>query len=235
MRTRRQFLASLLTPAGPCYAICGLDGEVLEQSGSCAANPPGSTIKPLIATLLNPALRFLCLRRLRVSGLRLDCSHAPIAGPVDVETALAASCNSWFAQAARRLDAAAVMRLIQSEGGQAGGARTEDELTLQVLGIHAVFFTPASLARVYVRLRRTASPAIRRGLEGAMTYGTASRSAGGRLILAGKTGTVLQGAWFAGWSDREVIALFTPGGAGAADAAPAAAEILAKWRAGSAV
>lgn len=233
MPTRRKVLAALFAPAGPCFVICGFDGRVLKQGGFCGQNPPGSTVKPLIATLLNPALRFPCLRKLRVSGLRLDCSHAPVPGALALETALAASCNSWFAQASRRLEPTAVMRLIQAEGGQAGAARTQDELVLQVLGLHAVFFTPAALARAYARLHQFASPAIRRGLEGAVAYGTASQSAGTPILLAGKTGTVLQGGWFAGWSNRAVIALFLPDSTGAAGAAPAAKEILEKWHAGS--
>ncbi len=235
MLSRRRVLALISAPAGPCFVLSGFTGQVLRQGGSCGPNPPGSTVKPLIATLLNPALRFRCLQRLRIAGRRLDCSHSPIQSPLDLETAIAASCNSWFAQASRRLDPAAVMRLLHSFGAQAGAARSPDEFVLQVLGLQAVFFTPAALVRAYVRLHRSAPPAIRRGLEGAMTYGSASRLAGSPIILAGKTGTIPQGAWFAGWSDRAVIALYAPGGSGAADAAPAALRILAQWHAGSPV
>jgi membrane carboxypeptidase/penicillin-binding protein len=145
---------------------------------------------------------------------------------------LAASCNSWFAQAAQRLDGVAVLRAIQARGGRANLAATREELVLAVLGLERVWFTPAVLARAYARLRQEGPASVRKGLEAAITYGTASQAATSGLLQAGKTGTVREGAWFAGWTDRAVIAVFVPGGTGGADAAPIAREILSRWHAG---
>ncbi len=233
MQTRRALFASLLARIPECHCICGLDGKVLEQPSLCAPQPPGSTVKPLLAGLLQPGWRFACQRTLRIQGRRLDCAHAPLQGTLDLETALAASCNSWFAQAAQRLDGVSVQRTIQTWGGRADVVRTKEELVLAVLGLEQVWFTPVALARAYARLRREAPQAVRRGLEAAISYGTAAQASGSGLVQAGKTGTVREGAWFAGWTDRAVIALFVPGGTGGADAAPAAREILRKWHAGS--
>jgi len=233
MTTRRSLLASILAPRSECHCICGFDGKVLEQPSLCGPQPPGSTVKPLLAGLLEPGRRFPCQRTLSIGGWRLDCVHAPLQGPLDLETALAASCNSWFAQAAKRLNGVSVQRAIQAWGGQATMAATPDQLVLVVLGLEKIWFTPVALARAYARLRREGSQSVRKGLEAAISFGTAAQAAGGHLVLAGKTGTVRGGAWFAGWTDRAVIAVFVAGGTGGADAAPAAREILKRWHAGS--
>jgi membrane carboxypeptidase/penicillin-binding protein len=161
----------------------------------------------------------------------MDCSHLPIHGALDLETALAASCNNWFAQAARRLEGLTVQRTVQSFGGRAAAA-TPVELCLVVLGLERIWFTPNALAKAYARLRREGAPAVIRGLEGAVRRGTAMEAGGGSLILAGKTGTVRNGGWFAGWSDAAVIAVFVRGGTGGGDAAPEARRILAEWHGG---
>lgn len=230
MLTRRAWFGTLIAAREPCYCICGFDGSVLRAPLACAAQPPGSTLKPLLAGLMGSGWQFRCSRRLRVQGHMLDCAHTPILGPLDLETALAASCNSWFAQAARRLEAGSVQRTIQSFGGRATAARTMDELLLVVLGVEKVWFTPGALAGAYARVRREAGQAVLRGLRAALTEGTAARAVG--LFEAGKTGTVRGGGWFAGWTDRAVMAVYVEGGTGGGVAAPAAREIMARWLSG---
>lgn len=228
MATRRGFLAWGMGSETPCHAICDFNGRLLRQPRNCAERAPGSTVKPLLAGLLAPEERHLCLRQVEAGGRRLDCVHAPVNGPLDVETALAVSCNSWFAQASRRLDGLTVQRAVQAWGGKATAATTADELCLVVLGLERIWFTPGALARAYARLRREGAAAVVRGLEASVRYGTASAGGAGEFE-AGKTGTVREGGWFAGWAEREVIAVFVAGGRGGADAVPAARRILAQW------
>lgn len=227
MLSRRRILTALLPPTQQRHAVYALDGRVLDLSAAEIAAAPGSALKPLYSGLLDPSLRFQCQRKLAVGSHRLDCSHAPLLGPVDLETALAASCNSWFAQAAARLDPAAVVRAIRAQGGEVVPPAGKEQPLLVALGVDRVRFTPLALARAYARLKPVVTPAVLRGLSMALESGTAAAARG--LYLAGKTGTVLEGGWFAGWTDRLAVAVFIPGGSGAHDAAPAALRLAQKW------
>ncbi|MCU0248420.1 MAG: hypothetical protein MUC42_17760 [Bryobacter sp.] len=227
MLSRRRLLAAFATPAGARHAVCRLDGTVLDLTPAPSALPPGSVLKPLYAGLLDASVRFRCGRKLTVESHRLDCTHAPLLGPIDLETALAASCNSWFAQSARRLDPSALVQRIRAQGGEVNAPATRDQLVLTALGIQGVRFTPLAIARAYARLRAEAAPAVLRGLSLALESGTAAPARG--PYLAGKTGTVHEGGWFAGWTGRVAVAVFIPGGNGGADAAPAALRLAQIW------
>lgn len=226
MLSRRSLLAGFAARVKVSHAVCRMDGSVVNLSPAAGAVSPGSTLKPLYAGLLDPTLRFRCLTKLTVGGHRLDCTHAPLPGAIDLETALAASCNSWFAQAAPRLDPGALVRRVRAQGGEVSSPLTKDQLILTALGIQRVRFTPLALARAYARLSTGVSPTVQRGLRLALENGTAAAARG--PFIAGKTGTVLEGGWFAGWTEGFAIAVFIPGGNGGADAAPAALRIAQK-------
>jgi cell division protein FtsI/penicillin-binding protein 2 len=240
MTSRRALILGLLTPppAAAAVVLRASDGAVLRIDNDGAARarslPPGSAGKPLLLSALDPALRFPCLRRLRLSGHTLDCSHLPLAAPLDAYTALAASCNSWFAQAALHSGAEELHRTLLRAGASASLARTPEELQLQALGLEAVRFTPLALARSYCRLARLGPDALRDALARAVRDGTAQLAALPGLEVAGKTGTARGASWFAGFAPasdpRIVVVVQLPNGRGGSDAAPLAREIFEWWR-----
>jgi penicillin-binding protein A len=227
--------------------------------------PPGSTLKPFVlAALLNSGrLRegasYLCPGRLRIGGRMLDCSHPKLALPVQIDTALAYSCNCFVARAAegfapgefaRELTALGFASpsglLSNSEvGGRIHPANSVDEQKLQVLGEARVEITLAELASAYCRLAaKIARPElrpIRAGLEECVEFGTAQNAKLTDIQVAGKTGSVLTPvgepiAWFAGFlpstAPEILVTVMLRGRSGGADAAPIAREILMAYRAG---
>jgi len=234
-------------------------GSGLAVAGRFLA-PPGSTLKPLVLAALVTSGRltadesYVCPVSLRIGGRRLDCSHPPIDAPIRVETALAYSCNCFVAHMAeqfapRELAAALARAGLEAPsgltGGDEAGGRPEpvgagDAQKLQALGEDHVWITAAGLANAYRLLARSAPEAVRRGLEGAVNYGTARNAQIRGAQVAGKTGSVLapsgeQLAWFAGFMpsrDPEVVVtVMLRGRSGGGDAAPVAQRILQAYRA----
>ena len=238
MMTRRAMLASLLPPGAVTVALRVRDGAVVACSDQTRARgvlaAPGSAVKPI--TLLSMTRRgpLHCRRKLEVDGRRLDCTHAPLVTALDAETALAASCNCWFAEHARDLDAGVFLRALLRSGAEARLARTPDELVLQALGLDGVRYAPMALAKAYRELAQSGDAVVRAGLERAVREGTAQLAGLDGLIVAGKTGTSREGAWFAGFAPAQgahvVVVAYLPGGRGGADAAPAAREIFEWWQ-----
>ncbi len=238
MISRRAMLAILLPPGAVTVALRVRDGAVLQCSDERRARgilaAPGSAVKPL--TLLAMAERgpAHCRRKLVVGGRRLDCTHTVLAAEVDAETALAASCNCWFATRAREMDAGALHRALLRVGADARLARTEDELVMQALGVEGVRFSPMALAGAYRGLAASRDAVLRARLERAVREGTAQMAGLDGLMVAGKTGTSREGAWFAGFAParepRVAVVAYVPGGRGGADAAPAAREIFEWWQ-----
>jgi cell division protein FtsI/penicillin-binding protein 2 len=238
MISRRTMLAALVPTVPVTVALRVRDGALLRCSDQTRARrllaAPGSTVKPL--TLLAMKLRgpLHCGRKLEISGHHLDCSHAPLAGQVDAETALAASCNCWFATRARTMDAALLHQALLRSAAEARLAHSEDELVLQALGVEGVRFAPMTLAQAYLGLATSSDAAVRRGMERAVLEGTAQLAALEGMSIAGKTGTSKEGAWFAGFAPaanpQVVVTAYVAGGRGGADAAPAAREIFEWWR-----
>lgn len=186
------------------------------------AAAPGSVLKPLSASALDPAdAAVACSGRLSIAGIGLDCSHAPRAQPLDAASALALSCNEWMAAHAAAMDPRALARVLAGADYQQP-ADTE-ALQLLALGVRGIRVTPGWLARSYLRLLREAHAAILRGLELAVAEGTAS---GAQPALGGKTGTSREAAWFAGYGARLLLVIALPGGTGAGDAAPLAGEVF---------
>lgn len=203
-----------------------------------AEAPPGSAVKPftLKALLRGGASTALCRRTLSINGQRLDCSHPPVSEPLTPASALALSCNSWFAAMASKLPPELLWRELNAAGLTAGIARSRDSLILQALGIDGVQCTPLAMARAYRRLAldRANSPAqftpLYEGLADSVNRGTSMAAGPGVL---GKTGTTKDGAWFAGFNQEIVLAVYLFLGTGGADAAPIAGEVFAAWRSGS--
>jgi cell division protein FtsI/penicillin-binding protein 2 len=228
--------------------------------------PPGSTLKPFVlASLMDSGkLRadesFPCPGKLTIAGHSLDCAHPRLAEAMRVRTALAYSCNCFVARMAARFEAGELARSLARDGfrsptgllgprevsGRLRNAAPPDATRLQALGEEGVAITLAELALAYLQLalRLNAAPRLQpvlEGLEDAVAYGTAQRARIPGAVVAGKTGSVRNGAgvplaWFAGFvpsrAPKAVVAVVLQGYSGGSDAAPAAGRILEAWRAG---
>lgn len=190
---------------------------------------PGSSIKPFVLYALlesrkmNPNEPFVCPYKLTIDGRRLDCTHPENTGPLLPASALAYSCNNFFARFASRLTSAELARALGQWGftsatrlagdeltGEIVAARTPRELQLEALGEFGIHVTPLELLQAYRRLAlRRRDPAahgaslniVFEGLEGSVRYGMATGAKTEGLSIAGKTGTAQadEGAWTHGW------------------------------------
>jgi len=239
MISRRHIFAAFAAAGsrgGAAVALRIEDGALLRAENERAAAgrgaAPGSALKPWLLEALRPWRPRACSGKLRIADHRLDCIHAPVAGALDAETALAASCNQWFAASALAARPRRILQRLQEGGAQARLAQTPEELQLQALGLEAVSVTVFAMARIYRRLALEGGPVVAAGLRRAVTEGTAQAAQVDGIEIAGKTGTSRDGAWFGGFAPagRPAIALavFQPGGRGPRDAAPAAAELF-QW------
>jgi membrane carboxypeptidase/penicillin-binding protein PbpC len=83
-------------------------GAVLASAGESRRRAPGSTIKPLLLEyalehgIVRPEMEVYCRRNLHVGGRALPCTHPADLPVFTAESALAESCNTWFAEMARR-------------------------------------------------------------------------------------------------------------------------------------
>ncbi|HEX8799022.1 MAG TPA: penicillin-binding transpeptidase domain-containing protein [Terriglobales bacterium] len=223
---------------------------------------PGSSIKTftLIALLdagkINEQTTLMCQRSLTVGGHQLNCTHPDVKQPFDPATALAYSCNTYFAKLATRLSPselrdnfvkfgfAAPTGLAPNEvAGSIPLTTNQTELELQAIGEGGVHVTPLELLRAYQNVALLAQKRdpklapVFAGLEGSVSYGMGHLARPeATLKVAGKTGTSLveegswRHAWFAGYApaDKPEIALvvFLEKGHGPTDAASAAREIF---------
>jgi cell division protein FtsI/penicillin-binding protein 2 len=213
----------------------------LELARTRAASP-GSAIKPftLRAWLethgADVAEKWMCPRQLRISGRRLDCTHPDLAVPLAAAGALAYSCNTYFAHLALGLRAAEFARSLRRVAATVSSASTPEELQLQALGEWGIEVTPMELLQAYRRLAlerdNPALAAVFEGLDGAVEYGSARLAGTPGLHVAGKTGTGLGHAWFAGFAGASkekpeiVVVIFLDQGRGGSDAAPVAGEVF---------
>lgn len=188
---------------------------------------PGSAFKPftLITLLESRKLTatdsLVCRRNLHVGKHDLSCSH-PQTGPLQAASALAYSCNDFFATFGLRLSAADLQAAFDRAGfGAPSGfvpneavgfirpARTDEERQLQAVGEGEMKVTPLEMLAAYrmLALRRTAprvnetERTVFSGLEQATSYGMARLASTPEVKVAGKTGTPRtdQGAWTNGW------------------------------------
>jgi len=198
---------------------------------------PGSTLKTfvLFALLesgkLRPVESYVCPYHLTIAGLRMDCPHPVKTGSMFPASALAWSCNNFFARMATRLAPAELARSLARWGftsatrtasderiGEIATARSQSELQLQALGEFGIHVTPLELLQAYRRLAlRRRDPAshgpaldvVFDGLEAGVRYGMASAAHTDRLSVAGKTGTAMaegghgSHGWFAGYAPAD--------------------------------
>jgi cell division protein FtsI/penicillin-binding protein 2 len=239
------------------------DGHIMavvrEADAGRMASAPGSTLKPLFLAAalhdgrVHPETTVVCRGDLRIAGRDLACTHPRERNVFDAEQALAYSCNTWFANLARRFspeEATAVLRtaglgsrtglLHDESAGFLNKPAGEANVQLLVLGIDGVTTTPLQLATAYLRLARRldAEPLVRRGLEGSVTYGMAHNAATAGITIAGKTGTASNPGeawthgWFAGIASRGakqiVLVIYLPHGNGS-DAAALAHRFFVLW------
>jgi penicillin-binding protein 2 len=188
---------------------------------------PGSAFKPftLLALLQSGKLSatdsLVCRRNLHVGGHDLSCGHPQI-GPLQAVSALAYSCNDFFATFGQRLSAAELQSAFVKAGfasrsgivadeavGFIHPARSDEERQLQAVGEGEMKITPMEMLAAYrgLALRRTAGRAsdaeqtVFLGLEQSTSYGMSRLASVPETKVAGKTGTAGtdQGAWTNGW------------------------------------
>ena len=188
---------------------------------------PGSAFKPftLLALLksgkLAPTDSLVCRRNLHVGTHDLSCSH-PQTGPLQAASALAYSCNDFFATFGLRLSAQELKGAFDDAGfGSPSGlapeegagfihlASTDEERQLQAVGEGEMKITPLEMLKAYrsLALHRKASTengaeeVVFSGLEQATAYGMARLASLPEMKVAGKTGTPKadQGAWTSAW------------------------------------
>lgn len=221
---------------------------------------PGSVIKPFVLELLletgaiRPEQTIACRRGLRIAGRKLDCSHPPELNNFSAQEALAFSCNSYFVNAATRLEPGQLERrfmelgftlpsgLLPGEGqGRVTAARSVAARQLLAIGVAGIEITPMELSAAYLKLARASpeTPArkiVMAGLRAATDYGLALGAKPEGLSVAGKTGTALDPrgnsthAWFAGFAPGEkpeiVVVVFVGRGRGSVEAASLAHRIF---------
>lgn len=197
---------------------------------------PGSTVKPftlralLEAKAVRPEARLVCPLKLNLAGHRMDCSHPRMPQPMDAASALAHSCNSYFAQFAARVDDATLIRAFEQAGltsatgfvaretiGRVLPSQTAEGHSLKALGAADLQVTPLGLLGAYRRLalarrQETSDDALQpvfAGLEASVNLGMAHAASVEGMAVAGKTGTVRAAegnwthAWFAGYAPAE--------------------------------
>jgi len=225
-------------------------GQILAANGPARQDSPGSAIKPL---LLNYALKagivrsmttVYCRRDLHVGSRALPCTHPPDRTTFDAETALAESCNTWFAAMARRFPPQQLEDALERTGLRHVSMQhaTVEERELAVLGLNGVSVTPIAMARAYREmLQHGPYDAVMRGLRGSVEYGMANNARVAHVNVLGKTGTAANAqtarthGWFAGAvPGRFVVVVYVPDGNGA-EAAALAGKFIAATVAGSAV
>jgi membrane carboxypeptidase/penicillin-binding protein PbpC len=180
----------------------GNDGRLLAaqrpEEMDTVSSTPGSALKPLflMAALQQGLIRendtVLCRRSLHIAGHNLSCMHPPDPDVFNSETALAYSCNTYFASLATRFTPTQAVAVLREDGfgtrstqrqeGSAGSVVTPanvQDLQLLVLGLKGVTVTPLQLARAYWRLSQQlkSEPAVQRGLQGSVDYGAAHNAA----------------------------------------------------------
>lgn len=206
-------------------------GRLLASGGVPRRGAPGSAIKPLLLAyalehhIVDAATEVYCRRDLHIGRRSLPCTH-PVDHPVfAAETALAESCNTWFAALGRRFTGpeleAALSAVHLTHAPMADASAEQRELA--VLGLEGTTVSPAELARSYRNLL-VAEPdegTVVRGLRDSVGYGMANPASVPGLDILGKTGTA-SGAgetwthgWFAGaLAGRLIVVVYVPHGDG---------------------
>jgi cell division protein FtsI/penicillin-binding protein 2 len=206
-------------------------GAVLASAGQPRHSAPGSAIKPLLLEyalehgIVQAKTEVYCHRDLHVGSRALPCTH-PTNQPVfTAESALAESCNTWFAEMGQRFSGPQLEAAFQSTHlpHSSASADAVEQRQLAVLGLAGVSATPLELARAYRDLleHMPAAGPVARGLKESVDYGMANSAAIPGVTILGKTGTASDRgeAWTHGWfagaiPGRFVVVVFVPHGDG---------------------
>jgi cell division protein FtsI/penicillin-binding protein 2 len=206
-------------------------GTVLASTGEPRRGTPGSAIKPLLLAyalehgIVRPDMEVYCRRNLHIGGRALPCTH-PADQPVfTAQRALAESCNTWFAEMARRMTSAQLEAALEETRLPHGSmnAADVDQRQLAVLGLAGVTASPLELAQAYRAMLAHVPPdgTVMRGLADSVDYGMASPVAVSGVNILGKTGTASDPGqtwthgWFAGAiPGRVLIVVYVPHGDG---------------------
>jgi membrane peptidoglycan carboxypeptidase len=206
-------------------------GRVIAQFGRMPSATPGSVLKPLLLqyaldhNIIRADTQAYCRRDLHIAGRNLACTH-PADQPVfTAESALAESCNTWFAAMARRFSNAQLEAAFTEAHLQHTSVllASVDQRQLAVLGLEAVRTTPLELAQAYRQLLVAAPKdgVVMSGLKESVQYGMANPAAVGGATVLGKTGTASNPgeAWTHGWfagalPNQFIIVIFVPHGDG---------------------
>jgi stage II sporulation protein D len=207
---------------------------------------PGSAIKPFVLAalidsgVLPPRADWVCTQHLTIAGHNLACTHPKSAVPLDAVSALAYSCNQFFAHFATEIPPGRLHSALNAYGFDAQIAAGNDDLRLQALGETDVRISPARLLSAYRKLaleRRENRPSLApvfAGMEASAEYGTSRAASIAGWKIAGKTGTGPEYGWFAGYAPADrpewAFLIAVPRGSGSGDAAPLAHDILAHFR-----
>jgi cell division protein FtsI/penicillin-binding protein 2 len=214
-------------------------GDVLASIGDTRGGAPGSVIKPLLLAyalqhdVVSADTSVYCRRTLKVGNRPLPCTHPTDQTVFTASSALAESCNTWFAEMARRLSGPqleAALRATHLPHLTMNDASVEQR-QLAVLGLRGMAVTPLQLAQAYRQLLRqlpVPSP-IAQGLRGSVQYGMANPAAVSGVDILGKTGTASNPGetwthgWFAGaLPGRLILVVYVPHGDGGTAASMAA-------------
>lgn len=207
-------------------------GALVASAGEARHGAPGSAVKPLLLDyalehgIVRPEMEVYCRRNLHVGSRALPCTHPADLPVFTAESALAESCNTWFAEMARRFtgpELEAALRATRLPHAAMAAASVEQR-QLAVLGLVGVSASPLELARAYRELLVRMSPAgpVARGLEDSVKFGMANSAAVAGATILGKTGTASDfgEAWTHGWfagaiPGKFVIVVYVPHGDGA--------------------
>jgi cell division protein FtsI/penicillin-binding protein 2 len=225
---------------------------------------PGSTLKPFVLDALlesgrlDPNLRLLCRRKLRIGSVEIDCTHPASITELNAEDAIAYSCNTYVATVALRLSAAELVDVFRRAGldsptglaaneavGRIAVPANQQELQLEALGDRGIEVTPIRLLEAYRQLalrQRSgdlgADAPVFAGLEQSVEFGMAHAAFVDGMKIAGKTGTASSQntarthGLFVGYAPAEkpeiVMVVFLEQGRGA-DAAAVAQTVFAAF------
>jgi cell division protein FtsI/penicillin-binding protein 2 len=206
-------------------------GSTVAVVGKSRSATPGSTLKPLLLDyalrhgIVTPQTKVFCHRDLRVGELSLPCTHPAAEDVFTAEMALAESCNTYFADMARRFsspDLEAALREARIPHRPLDRA-TPEERELATLGLKDVMVTPVELARAYrvLAMSLVIDGPVERGLADSVSYGMANATAIPGMTILGKTGTARNPgeSWTHGWfagvlPGRLVMVVLVPNGDG---------------------
>jgi cell division protein FtsI/penicillin-binding protein 2 len=211
-------------------------GKVLALLGRQQRATPGSSIKPLLLEfaldhgVITSGTQVFCDLHLRIAGRNVDCTHPADRNTFNAESALAESCNRYFAELGRRFTGPSLEQALREahlEHHSVANASAEvRELT--ALGLENVTVTPLELAEAYreLMLKLPAGGPVERGLRESVDYGMAHPAAVEGVSILGKTGTAQNRGetWTHGWfggvlPGRMVVVVFVPHGDGGTAAA----------------